>query len=500
MAKTCIVCGKTAGSREHVFPAALGGRRTNSGIYCPEHDNSYSGLVNEIAGQLDFVNAYLGVRSDHSGQPKTAYAKHTLTGEIISISASEIKFTKPRVISHTQGGGGEALQLSFPSQQSAKQFIKEMEAKGHAMVLQSKPSLRPYITGAVHHQLTFGGACGLGAIAYIAQTFFAQEFPEIARSGVLSDFIAYTQAIAKVAALGGSEQKTEEREELITARSALTASLAPFEGTAPVWWEFSPPTGTRRNKFEFGHRVTVGVDAFDGQIYGRVALFSTLTFALRLGTAPRNSAVREVTVDIDPLAKHPPNDIEKYQLFSALGRVHAPKNTTEGLSEAIANGTQAHAFTNLLERLTEHQLVNLAHAISKALAPCSTMSPPEARTLIDKVLDEQPQQIWRMVTSVVQGLKKEMAKGSLDAILPVLDALIAHNAQSASGLSQQAEVALALAKAALAAQMEEDCTAGLLNEERIAELLGRGPGLHIVGQAVLAPVLQVFGGMPTPPT
>lgn len=113
--------------------------------------------------------------------------------------------------------------------------------------------------------------------------------------------------------------------------------------------------------------------------------------------------------------------------------------------------------------------------------------------MIDKVLDEQPQQIWRMVTFVVQGLKENMARGGLDAILPVLDSLIAHNAQSASGLSQQAEAILALAKSALAAQMEEDCTTGLLNEERIAELLGRGSGLHIVGQAVLAPVLQVFG-------
>ena len=75
MAKTCIVCGQAAGSGEHVFPAALGGRRVNSGIYCPKHDNSYSGLVSEIAGQLDFFNAYLGVRPDHSSHLKTAFGK-----------------------------------------------------------------------------------------------------------------------------------------------------------------------------------------------------------------------------------------------------------------------------------------------------------------------------------------------------------------------------------------------------------------------------------------
>jgi hypothetical protein len=496
MAKTCIVCGRAAGSGEHVFPAALGGRRTNSGIYCPEHDNSYSGLVNEIAGQLDFLNAYLGVRPDHSSQPKIAYAEHTLTGEIISISANEIRFTKPRVRSRTPVADGEALQMSFPNQQSAKQFIKEMEAKGHPMVLQSKPSTRPYIMDSVHHRRDFGGPCGLGAVAYMTQTFFAQEFAEIARSCALSDFITYTQAIAKVAALGGCEQKTEECEELSKARLALAAAQVPFGGAAPVWWDFSQPADARPNKFEFGHRVTVGVDGSDGQIYGRVALFSTLTFAVRLGTAPQGSATREITVDIDPLAKYPPHDIDKHQVFFAPSRVHVPRHATEGLAEALANGTQERAFENLLKRLTEYQLVNLARVICVALASCSTMSSLEARAFINKALDEQSQQIWRAVTFVVQGLKEEMVKSNLDAIIPMLDGLIAHDAKSASGLSQQAEATLVLAKSALAAQMEEDCAAGLLDEGRIAELMGRGPGLYIVGQAVLNPVLQAFNVSP----
>ncbi len=492
MAKTCIVCGQAAGSGEHVFPASLGGRRVNSGIYCPKHDNSYSGLVNEIAEQLDFLNAYLGVRPDHSKHPKTAYGEHTLTGETVSISAKEIKFTKPRVISRTAVGEGEELHLAFPNQQSVKQFAKKMEDDGHEWTPLSKPSARPYITGSIHHKRKFGGACGLGAIAYMTQTFFAQEFPELARSGTLSNFLNYTQAIAKVAALGGCEQQPEEREELIEARAAVTVALEPFGGTAPIWWDFSPPAGARANKFEFGHRVTVGIDAFDGQIYGRVALFSTLTFAVHLGTAPQGSATREVTVDIDPLAEHPPHDIDKHQVLSAPGRVQVPEHATEGLANALADGTQQRAFANLLERLEEHQLLKLARTMSTALAPCSTLSLFEARTLIEKELDQQPQQIWRLVTAVVEGLRAEMVKGGMENIAPVLDNLIAYDAQSASGLSQQAEATLALAKAALVAQMEQDCAAGVLHEERIAELMGRGPGLYAVGQLVLAPVLQVF--------
>ncbi|MBK6747020.1 MAG: hypothetical protein IPG65_11480 [Ottowia sp.] len=272
--------------------------------------------------------------------------------------------------------------------------------------------------------------------------------------------------------------------------------MEPFGGKAPAWWDFSPPVGARANKFEFGHQVTVGIDGSDGQIYGRVALFSAFTFAMRLGTAPQGSATREVTVDIDPLAEHPPHDIEKHQVFSAPGRVHVPENATEGLADALANGTQQHAFANLLERMEEHQLLKLARTMSKALAPCPTLSSLEARALIEKELSQQPQQIWRMATFVVEGLKEKMVKGNLQAITPMLDGLIAHDIQSVSGLSRQAEATLTLAKAALTAQMEEDCAAGLLNEARITELMGRGPGLHVVGQAVLAPVLLVLGESP----
>lgn len=493
MVKTCIVCGKAAGSKEHVFPAALGGRRTNSGIYCSLHDNSYSGLVSEIADQLDILNAYLGVCPDHSGQPKTAYGEHTLTGETLAISSNRIKFTKPRVFSRRPAENGEAIDMGFPDQQSVKIFSQKMADQGLLIAPQSKPTLHPYILGTVHHRLAFGGPCGLGAVAYLAQTFFAQEFPKIARSGALSNFITYTQAIAKIAALGGCEQKPDERKELLAARSALAVALMPFGGSAPVWWDFDPPMDMRPNKFEFGHRITVGVDDTDGQIYGRVTLFSALAFAMCLGTATQHATSSEISIDIDPLAPHPPHDIEKHQELAAPRRVEVPDHFTAGLASAIADGTQQRVFARLMERLTEYQLIKMAHEISLALAPCATLPAHMTRALIDKILDERSQLVWNMVTSVILGLKENMAKQNLEVIIPMLDHLIAHDVQSISGLSTQAEATLILAKAALATQMATDSAAGLLNEARIVELLSsNGSGHYIVGKAVLAPVLCIF--------
>ena len=66
MPRTCIICGGPTGSREHIFPAALGGRRTNKGIYCGGHNNAYSGLAGIISEQLAIFNAQLGIIGDHA--------------------------------------------------------------------------------------------------------------------------------------------------------------------------------------------------------------------------------------------------------------------------------------------------------------------------------------------------------------------------------------------------------------------------------------------------
>ncbi|WP_201769565.1 hypothetical protein [Luteimonas huabeiensis] len=493
MAKTCIVCGNPAGSKEHVFPAALGGRRTNSGIYCTTHDNSHSGLVGAIAGQIDFINAYLGVRPDHSDAIKTVHANDPLTGEPITISAEEIKFQQSRVLSQTPvEGGGIAMQVASPDRRAAKEWTAEMERQGYTVAFQSQPTEDRYMLGAVHHRRAFGGTCGLGAVAYIVQTFFAQEFPDVARSGALSGFIAYTQAVAKVAILGGCTRIDGERPELVEARAILAAALAGTGCSAPANWDFTRMAGAAPNAFEFGHRVIVGVDGSDGTMYGRLSLFSAFDFAVCLGTAPPGKETREVTIDIDPLAEHPPQDIRKVTAHTASSRVDASQLGGDALAKAIADGTQQQVLHSLLERLTDYQLARLVRTMVASLAPLPTLQALDRRALIAQSLDEQSQQVWRAVTYMIGGFKQQLIAGGAERVAPMLDMLVAHDVRSASGLSREAQAMLSLAKAALADQMERDFAAGALDEQRIADLMGRGPGLHIVGSAVLEPLLQAF--------
>jgi hypothetical protein len=135
MAKTCIICDKRAGSGEHVFPAVLGGRRINKGIYCDAHNRGFSPLAATIGNQLKAINALLAVRPDHKDK------------------AEPFNYTSPE---------GEALEI----------FDGVVKHAASAPKSSDQPA---------RIQLMLGGEDGMKAVAYIALTFFAAHFQEEAR-------------------------------------------------------------------------------------------------------------------------------------------------------------------------------------------------------------------------------------------------------------------------------------------------------------------------------
>lgn len=89
MPRTCIICGGPANSREHIFPAALGGLRVNRGIYCEQHNNGFSDHANVLSRQFEVLNAQLGIR-DRDGQPRVARVT-TRAGDEFIISGGQTR-------------------------------------------------------------------------------------------------------------------------------------------------------------------------------------------------------------------------------------------------------------------------------------------------------------------------------------------------------------------------------------------------------------------------
>lgn len=481
MAKTCIVCGGPAGSGEHVFPASLGGRRTNRGIYCLTHDNGYSYLVSELAGQLDVFNSLLGVRPDHSRDIKSVRGRYS-DGRDIELSAKASKFAGPRVFSQEPRGEGALFQMAFPDLASMNRWRAEQEALGRTVTVEKTGEPSTYFVGPVHFSRAFGGRDGLAAVAYVSQTFLAQEFPELARSQGVKDFIRFTQIAAKA-----RKKSTSENMQIEGMGAAASAD-------APIWWDFEPKPDVAPNHFSFGHRVTVGVDADDGLIYGRLSFFSSVHFSMVFGVAPDARESKAVTIDIDPLAEHPPKDIARTERFDALMRVERPRSQTAGLAQAIASDDASRLFDDLMMRMSAHSLAKTASEMSDELAEASCLSQGQIERRIADIVEARSQRILNLMLFFVRDFKKSAQGRRFQKIWPIIDTLVELDPMSTNGLSRQATAFFHLAKQAILSTMLDDYKNGRLNERRFAELMGEGPGLAIVGKAILQPVL---GALPT---
>ncbi|HTV27357.1 MAG TPA: hypothetical protein VMF32_06220, partial [Xanthobacteraceae bacterium] len=192
MAKDCIICGKPAGSKEHVFPAALGGRRTNKGIYCGTHNNGYSPLAAALSAQLEAINALLGVRGDHASVPHETILVDEASGRKIVLSQAKAEFANPEIKLEAASPGTDRFTGWFSGEKQFQDWMEAQRAQGNDIKVTSKGRWQEYHPSGGRIDFGFGGPTGLRAIGYVAQTFLAHNFPAVARSPDVIDFKHYT--------------------------------------------------------------------------------------------------------------------------------------------------------------------------------------------------------------------------------------------------------------------------------------------------------------------
>jgi hypothetical protein len=452
MRRACIICGGPTGSREHIFPAALGGRRTNKGIYCGDHNNAYSGLAGIISEQLALFNAQLGVIGDHGNEATSVTMTDVGSGREVELSGSQIRFKAPQIISQEVANGETFVQMSFSSQKDADQWVREQKAQGVDVRLIGRGKKTRYQVGTAHKQLKLGGTEeGMRAIGYIAQTFLAHSFPDVARLPELQAIKDYTLHTV---------------------------------GSGFVWWDFEPPGDLPPNKFAFGHRVIVGLNHDDGTAYARISLFSSLHFAILLGKAPIEAS-RAVITDIDPLAKSPPNDIYSWAEDTAAGAVSKPDTLAASLASAISSGKAQAQLGDLMRRITDFERATAAKGILGRLAGAAALPESDRDKLFGEIVSFEGQRVLRLMQGVAEDCRRRTGDPAQAAIAAILEKSAELDPASANGLTAEATRSLGVACDALAKQMSEDFKAGILDQDRMEMLIGGGIGMHAVGTALL---------------
>lgn len=152
MAKTCIVCGGPAGSGEHLFPASLGGRRVNNGIYCKRHNNDYGALAAKLSNQLAFFNAQFRIRNTRTKQIQPVTLTDPASGATFEYDGDHLKPKEVRILSQD----GNTATIAVTDKAQIQQFLDEQQAKGLTYRVSGRETRQTYHPGLLHIKLGFG--------------------------------------------------------------------------------------------------------------------------------------------------------------------------------------------------------------------------------------------------------------------------------------------------------------------------------------------------------
>jgi hypothetical protein len=442
MAKTCIVCDGPAGSGEHIFPACVGGLRVNNGIYCGPHNNGYADLAALLANQLAFFNASLGIRNSRTKQIKPAVLTDPATGLTVNFDGKSLKLAGPQILAQNGNSGT----IAFPDKKSMDAFVAQAAAHG-VVPTGGEAQMQAYHPESLHTEMVFGGPKGLRAIGYVAQTFLAHCFPDLARNPAMKRFIDYT--------LNGI-------------------------GDDFVWWDFEVPDVPPPNAFQFGHRVIVGSDG--SHVYGRVSLFSTLNFAMIFYDLA-SSESKCVLNDIDPMAEKMPDDLKQHRATPASAPVTKPDDVKASLRNAIQSGKGQQVNAELMRRAEDYNRRIDAQLLIQLLDGATDLA--AKKQIITDFWNTQPARVQRLLAASLAFVKGQNRHSDPNwvSFVAKLEESTKHDSTFPSGLTTTAEAATKRAAGALTDAMAVAIQQGTLNQDAIEMYIGGGQGMYI---AVLA--------------
>ena len=271
--KTCIICNNTANSREHIFPAAFGGRVVNKSIYCSTHNGEFSRHVVSLDKELDILNSALGVVPDRKKSIKETRLKDSMNEEYI-YTKDYMKIAPP-MLNLTPETNGKQMQLQFADHSQAQKWMDEHKKKGYEFKNSSYGKVtKTMFVEPMKKTMDLGNEKFMLGVLYIAFTFLAHHYPDIARA----------KELQSVKDILNNDEDTKDI----------------------VFWENSDKLDFfGKNRFEFGHIIAIGKMKDSNKIGAIVSFFGKISFAVNLAE-PNSDILNEfqtIVSFINPLEK-----------------------------------------------------------------------------------------------------------------------------------------------------------------------------------------------------
>lgn len=447
MAKTCIICNGPAGSGEHVFPAAFGGRRTNRGIYCETHNNAFGRHVATLLDALDIVNAIIGVIPDRHKEIRAAEVKSE-DGERYLFSKNEAKIAPPPSLRETPELVGKRVQLKFADQAQADKWIAEQKKAGFQVAIEPAGPVRTQIfTQPLHAPRHLGDEAFMRGLLYLALTFLAHGYPGLARS----------PGFAKARDIVEKDEPVEDR----------------------VLWE--PPGAMAQistNPFTHGHTVAIGQIANTSRVGALVSFYGAIQLGIDLGELAENSSLERIITHIDPLAKESRHDVRVVREAGESLLLSTAEESRKYLHQ-LRTGQSINPLLAVLRSASAEELSRTCEALLPELAASMALSPSLRPHRTMELLTPHDQRIFNLLREGIQGFS-ESAADLPEPIRTILKSFIAANNGAPRGLAPSTEAALQVAKADLAHAVLDELNNDTLDAKSLAELLGGGKGVAVV--------------------
>ncbi|MHB8252152.1 MAG: hypothetical protein ACYDEV_00275 [Acidiferrobacter sp.] len=202
---------------------------------------------------------------------------------------------------------------------------------------------------------------------------------------------------------------------------------------------------------------------------------------------------KTVITDIDPLAKSPPHDIHEAKSEMALAPVAKPASLTAGLANDIQKGGMEERFTTLINKISGWSLDQAVTALLPQVNATRLLNAWERKQRIRELLSDQRQRVFNLISHTLKMFATQLrADPKLAALAPSLDALMAADPNSQTGITQVASSALELGLDALTAHICQELDAADMDLAQMRLLLEGGPGAAIAAEPVLECILGNF--------
>ena len=450
--RTCIICNNTANSREHIFPAAFGGRVVNKSIYCSTHNGAFSRHVVSLDKELDILNSAIGVIPDRKNSIKETRLKDSMNEEYV-YTKDYIKLAAPSALDITPKTGIEQMQLRFADHMQAQKWMDEQKKKGYEFKNSSYGKVtKTMFVEPMKKTMDLGNEKFMLGVLYIAFTFLAHHYPHIARA----------KELQSVKDILNNDEDTKDI----------------------VFWENSDKLDFfGKNRFEFGHIIAIGKMKDSNKIGAIVSFFGKISFAVNLAE-PNSDILNEfqtIVSFINPLEKDVKNSTVTQKLDLQINLSN--KEESKKYLNSLRSGEISNPIEKILSLATTKVLNQDMENIYNKLQKSIEISSPTSYALVVEILSEYEQRILNLITYTIDDFCEFSV--DLDENFKIaLKQLIKEDENGNKGLNELSFYFLELVKQMIAYEVHKSMISDSLTTEFLEELFTREKGVYVVMDSV----------------